>query len=564
VKVCATCGTEYPDDQKFCPKDGSALRSTAQGNLVGSVIADRYHIVKKLGEGGMGAVYLGEHVKMHRKSAIKVMSQGMANDPDAIARFNREAANAARITHPNVCAIYDFGETTDGVIYLAMEFIEGEALTDVIAREGALPPARAGRILAQTADALQAAHDLGIVHRDLKPDNIMIARARDGSDVVKVVDFGIAKAMGGEEGQKVTKTGLVVGTPEYMSPEQLSGDTLDGRSDIYSLAIVLYRMLTGVLPFQADSAQETMIKRLTDDPIPLNDARPGLSFPTRLQDVMDRALARMPGDRYASAAQFGSDVTEAVSGMVQAPIPDTEGATQIIDTTAATDVIPKTRVGAARAPTPDTPAPSVAVPAPTAARKKSPVIAIAAAAVIVVGGGTAFMLWRAHGTPPAPAQQSAAMAPDSSHAGNADTTVTGGTDAPVNRRDTGRAAIRPKPGPERQVTRDVTGNPGVGTPRGTESRPRTALVRHELDSLLDVTGDTTASPQQIEQVIPRAQAIYHDQSLPDSLRAYAASIVSSAFISTDRGLACTWITNAVNLNAKPSYLAVRTSLRCAQ
>src|SRR5256885_648105 len=271
MKTCPTCSTEYADDILFCQKDGTTLRGAAKsGDLVGSVVADRYRIVKKLGEGGMGAVYLGEHVKMGRKSAIKVMTQAMASDGDAIARFNREAANAARITHPNVCAIYDFGETPDGMIYLAMEFVEGSSLTSIIEKEGALAPQRAGKIIQQTGDALQAAHDLGIVHRDLKPDNIMITKGRHGAEVVKVVDFGIAKATSGEEGQKVTKTGLVVGTPAYMSPEQLSGDKLDGRSDLYSLGLVYYRMLTGTLPFHAESAQETMIKRLTDDPIQLN------------------------------------------------------------------------------------------------------------------------------------------------------------------------------------------------------------------------------------------------------------------------------------------------------
>jgi serine/threonine-protein kinase len=184
VKLCPTCGTEFGDEQKFCPNDGSALRSSQQGELVGSVIAERYHIVKKLGEGGMGAVYLGEHVKMGRKSAIKVMSSAMAHDPEAIARFNREASNASRINHPNVCAIYDFGETPDGLIFLAMEFIEGGSLGDVLEREGSLPLQRAADILAQTADALQAAHDLGIVHRDLKPDNIMLTRGRAGGDMV--------------------------------------------------------------------------------------------------------------------------------------------------------------------------------------------------------------------------------------------------------------------------------------------------------------------------------------------------------------------------------------------
>src|SRR3989454_402128 len=316
MKICPVCSTEYADDVKFCPSDGQTLRSAAPGgasDLVGQVIADRYHVTKKLGEGGMGQVYLAEHVKMGRRSAIKVMNPSMVHDPDAVARFNREASNASRITHPNVCAIYDFGETSDGLIYLAMEFIEGEPLTDVLDREGALGITRAVHIFLQVGDALQAAHDLGIVHRDLKPDNIMLSRGKGGRDVVKVVDFGIAKAVGGDEaGQKVTKTGLVVGTPEFMSPEQLSGDKLDGRSDLYSLGLVLFRMLTGKLPFEATSVQETMIKRLTDEPITLAVSRPDLAFPPGLQEVLDAALTRSPLDRYQSAAKFATDVTAVV------------------------------------------------------------------------------------------------------------------------------------------------------------------------------------------------------------------------------------------------------------
>src|SRR5207247_339000 len=289
--------------------------------------------------GSRNGLALAAHVKVGRRSAIKVMNPSMVHDPDAVARFNREAANASRITHPNVCAIYDFGETPDGTIYLAMEFIEGEPLTDVLAREGALPAHRAGHIFLQVADALQAAHDLGIVHRDLKPDNIMISRGREGSDVVKVVDFGIAKAVGGDDSQKVTKTGLVVGTPEFMSPEQLSGDKLDGRSDLYSLALVLFKTLTGKLPFEATTVQETMIKRLTDEPVKLAAARPDLQFPTGLQETLDAALARSPVDRYQSAAKFAADAG-AVLGLGRgagagAPIPatraDGDEKTQLLD-----------------------------------------------------------------------------------------------------------------------------------------------------------------------------------------------------------------------------------------
>jgi serine/threonine-protein kinase len=398
VKTCPLCSKEYPDNVKFCPVDGSTLRAKAAGaDLVGQVVADRYHIIKKLGEGGMGAVYLGEHVKMGRKSAIKVMNPGMAHDPDAVSRFNREASNASRISHPNVCQIYDFGETTDGLIYLAMEFIEGQSLTDLIDREGALPAVRAASILKQSADALQAAHDLGIVHRDLKPDNIMITQARDGADVVKVVDFGIAKAVAGDEtGQKVTKTGLVVGTPEYMSPEQLSGDKLDGRSDIYSLGLVLYRMLTGVLPFQADTAQEVMIKRLTDEPTPLVDARPDIEFPPGIQAVLDRVLQRLTADRYQNAAGFGRDTMDTVAGLempgTRVGVAQHAGATQLM-TDDQVELATKHVVAKKATPKKAAPEPAVA-PAPAKRFPLIPVLggvggvgAIAAIAVIMMKGG---------------------------------------------------------------------------------------------------------------------------------------------------------------------------------
>jgi eukaryotic-like serine/threonine-protein kinase len=315
LKVCPQCGAEYPANARFCEIDGTALRSaSSDADMVGSIVAERYHILKKLGEGGMGQVYLAEHVKMGRKSALKVMHASMVKDVDAISRFNREAANASRISHPNVAAVYDFGETPDGLIFLAMEFVDGPPLTKLIEQSGALPPTRAADIARQTAEALALAHDMGIVHRDLKPDNIMIARTREGGDLVKVVDFGIAKAAG-NAAQKVTKTGLVVGTPEYMSPEQLAGDSLDGRSDIYSLALVTFNMLTGQLPFPSDSAQESMIMRLTDKPKTLAEMRPAVAWPADVQQVMDKALERDVSQRYQTATEFGRDLYRAIERM---------------------------------------------------------------------------------------------------------------------------------------------------------------------------------------------------------------------------------------------------------
>jgi serine/threonine-protein kinase len=314
-KICPTCGTEYPADERFCPRDGSALK--AQGgsaDLIGSIIADRYLVLAKLGEGGMGQVYLAEHVKMGRKSAVKVMNPGTVTDADAISRFNREAANASRISHQHAAQVYDFGETADGLIYLAMEYVEGEPLTAVLARDGALPPERAGEIVRQTAEALQVAHDLGIVHRDLKPDNIMLAKFRDGSDCVKVVDFGIAKAAG-VEAQKVTRTGLVIGTPEYMSPEQIAGDPLDARSDIYALGLVAFNILTGRMPFPSKTAQESVIMRLTEPPVRLAQMRPQVAWTPAVQQVMDKALQRDAALRYATANEFGRALSAAVKGL---------------------------------------------------------------------------------------------------------------------------------------------------------------------------------------------------------------------------------------------------------
>lgn len=554
MKVCTTCGTEWSDDTRFCPNDGTTLRSQQSADLVGSVIADRYHIEKKLGEGGMGAVYLGQHVKMGRKSAIKVMTQGMAHDPEAIARFNREAANAARITHPNVCAIYDFGETSDGIIYLAMEFIEGSSLSDLLKSEGALPPKRAAEILHQTAEALQAAHDLGIVHRDLKPDNIMLSRGRDGSDVVKVVDFGIAKAMGGEEGQKVTKTGLVVGTPEYMSPEQLSGDVLDGRSDIYSLALVFFRMLTGVLPFQADTAQETMIKRLTDDPLRLNEALPGTDFPQQLQHVMDHALQRMPADRYVSAAQFGRDVVEAVSGMAAPTLVDTEGATMLLDAgdVGATAQLVKTRVAGAKEPvTPATPAP---MPSPRPPTKKKPVLAIAASiAVIAVGGVGAVIMLNA--------DRGAAVQP----AGNNDapSAVTGDTaSGSVGSNPGGRRTTPPTNDGQPRTSTDNpnTTNPGANNPPRGHSGAEIQLVNNEITGMIEQIFEDVTRPQAIR----RAEQIYNDATWPDTVRASAASMAGSGYqFGSDLTSACAWINRAISLTpGNQNYRDLKSKWGC--
>ena len=283
-------------------------------DIVGSVIADRYLVLKLLGAGGMGRVYLAEHVKMGRQCAIKVLHPAMVKDAEAIGRFNREAANASRIEHPNVAAIYDFGEADDGLVYLAMQYVEGETLTRCVQARGALSPVRASDIARQVAEGLHAAHALGIVHRDLKPDNIIVHTDGDGVDSVKVVDFGIAKATG-EGSQAVTRTGVVIGTPEYMSPEQLAGEALDGRTDQYSLALVVFNMLTGDLPFPAASTRTMMIMRLTQPARSLVEVRPDFAWPNALQSVMTRALDRDPHARFPSTREFARALQAAIATM---------------------------------------------------------------------------------------------------------------------------------------------------------------------------------------------------------------------------------------------------------
>ncbi len=311
--VCPHCGERFDGAVRFCPNDGATL-SPAESDLIGKLVGGRYQVIKRLGEGGMGQVYLAEHVRMKRKSAIKIMRPALMHEPEALQRFTREAENASKISHPNVASIFDFGETDEGLVYLAMEFIDGEPLSATLAREKALHPLIAADVIGQAADALQAAHDLGILHRDFKPDNLMLSKRSDGTYLVKLVDFGIARAMD-SSAQQVTRTGFAVGTPEFMSPEQFSGDVLDGRSDQYSLALVGFVALTGHEAFGNSSSKESLIARLTSRPRRLDEVRTDLEWPPALQDIFDKALAPDPSDRFDRVAEFGGQLVAAIADM---------------------------------------------------------------------------------------------------------------------------------------------------------------------------------------------------------------------------------------------------------
>lgn len=356
AKICPQCGTRYEGDNRFCTIDGATLvNESPTESLTGTMIADRYHISKKLGEGGMGEVYLAEHVRMKRKVAVKVMRKALTSDPAAIGRFHREAENASQITHTNVAAVYDFGDTGEaGLVYLAMEFVDGEPLTDVLVREKQLNHIRASDVVTQIAEALAAAHSLGILHRDLKPDNVMIAKTRSNTDMVKLLDFGIARVMG-RETQHFTSTGLVVGTPEWMSPEQIAGDELTTRADIYALGLIAFRALTGEGAFGGSTSQEVLLNKMTKAPRLLSDVRPDVEWPEPLQQAMNRVLSNNPAERYEDALVFAADFYAGVSAMPMTP--EAEAYLHLLQQRAVTPV----RLGTIEA-TPPRPMPTLETP----------------------------------------------------------------------------------------------------------------------------------------------------------------------------------------------------------
>jgi tRNA A-37 threonylcarbamoyl transferase component Bud32 len=268
------------------------------------VLSERYKIEGTLGEGGMARVYRGTDEVLGRTVAIKVLADRYASDDRFVTRFRREAQAAAALSHPNVVAVYDTGD--DGPAhFIVMEYVEGETLSDVLKREGALDPARAASIAEHVAAALQAAHQRGLVHRDVKPGNVMI----DAEGRIKVMDFGIARAAADDT---LTQTGAVLGTAPYLSPEQAQGDRVDARSDVYSLGCVLYEMVAGRPPFSGDSPVSLAFRHVNEDPKPPSAYRPGL--PPEIEAVIMRALEKDPARRFGSADEFRRALAKARAG----------------------------------------------------------------------------------------------------------------------------------------------------------------------------------------------------------------------------------------------------------
>jgi serine/threonine protein kinase len=281
-------------------------------SLIGRVVSDRYRIVRKLGEGGIGGVYFAEHLLVNRKVALKVLLPDMAS-PEAIDMFLEEARTVARIGHENVIDIFYGGRSPDGFVFLAMEYLEGVDLGEVLRREGTLRWDRGRKILLQIAGALGAVHQHGIVHRDIKPDNVFLIDRAGKSEFVKVLDFGIAKVTSAV-GLRATDQGRVSGTPEYMAPEQAQAGHIDARADVYSLGCVAYHMITGEPPFTAPSIMQVLAKHLNEAPVPPSQKRPDLVISAEMDALVMRALEKDPARRWPDMAAFADAIERCREG----------------------------------------------------------------------------------------------------------------------------------------------------------------------------------------------------------------------------------------------------------
>ena len=332
MRVCPRCHTRFPTGERFCLHDSAMLVEEQDLARLGSAVGN-YRLDKILGRGGMGTVYSGEHVYIKKPVAVKVLHPQFARYPDAVNRFLREARAASSINHPNIVDVTDFGVLADGLVYFVMEFLEGKSLEDLIEKEGAVELHRALNVINQCTYALEAAHALGVIHRDLKPDNIMllerpgrrdIVRMVTGNqgghwiterersyDFVKVLDFGIAKILAPDELGTDTLQGAVFGTPEYMSPEAARGDDVDIRTDVYSLGVILFDMICGRPPFEAEAGSEVLAKQI-NAPVPSPRAiAPHREITEGAERVIMRAMAKDPAQRYQTMAEMRTDLAQA-------------------------------------------------------------------------------------------------------------------------------------------------------------------------------------------------------------------------------------------------------------
>ncbi len=300
--------------------------------LIGLVIAERYRILEPLGRGGMGIVYKVEHTRIGKLLAMKLLAGELSMNPEVVKRFKHEALTVSKLSSPNTVQVFDYG-ASDGLTYLVMELVNGEDLGRLLRAHDALHPAKLGQIVLQVCNSLAEAHQKGIVHRDIKPENIMITRGRDDTDFAKVLDFGLAKLREGSELNELTSQGAIVGTPYFMSPEQVKGDDVDPRSDVYSLGAVMYRALTGHYAFNGPTPMAVFAKHLTEDAMPPVERAPDLAIPQGMSDIVMRALAKDPAERFQRVEDMQSAILSELSQL------GTSGIESLLDSQALQRII---------------------------------------------------------------------------------------------------------------------------------------------------------------------------------------------------------------------------------
>jgi serine/threonine-protein kinase len=293
------------------PDSDEMLAAPVADPLIGVVVAERYRIVEPLGRGGMGIVYRVEHTRIGKLLAMKLLTGELSRNPEVVRRFKQEALTVSKLSSPNTVQVFDFG-AAEGLTYLVMELVAGEDLARLLRAHGPMPFSRLGKIVIQVCSSLAEAHQKGIVHRDVKPENVMLLRARDGTDVAKVLDFGLAKLREGADLNDVTSQGAIVGTPYFMAPEQIRGEPVDNRSDIYALGALMYRALTGHYPFNGPTPMAVFTKHLTEPPVPPADRAPELGIPPGVSAIVMKALEKSPADRFQKVEDLQAALVEEV------------------------------------------------------------------------------------------------------------------------------------------------------------------------------------------------------------------------------------------------------------
>ena len=326
MKYCPVCERKYDDEMRLCGVDGTPLTSQSlqtpvrdqpvRDQMLGRLVKGRYQVMRRLGEGGMGTVYLAEQVSIGRKVALKLLRGNYAMDDEFIERFRREARLAASLNHRNIVTVYDFDQGDDESLFIAMEYLNGEKLSDVIRRDGPIDINRAVQLCLQCAEGLEAAHQAGVIHRDIKPDNIMVV-----GETIKLMDFGIARLRDVAATSRLTRPDVIMGTPAYMAPEQAEGKETSEKTDIYALGVVLYEMLSGEVPFKANTPAAVLLKQIQESPVPLRKLR--REVPSEIERTVMQALEKKPERRQHGMRDLVQSLRKAAAMNVEYDVPET-------------------------------------------------------------------------------------------------------------------------------------------------------------------------------------------------------------------------------------------------